>query len=500
MSLGRGKVDFLKSCGRLALLGGVIGVAGLSLPVMAQEAGSGQGIDADDPAPERSFELTPFVSAEESFSDNVFNTEDGEQSDFITTLEAGLDLTNRSRRSEVDFSYTLSKDIYADNSELNGERHSMLGNGEVIVIEDWLNFDGNIAITEQNVTQTGSTTATDRTVANDRTRVINFGFGPSLAHSFGRWASTELAYQYKGVQFKDTSTSDSGSAPSDATIHEFTYVLDSGPKFGKLGLGLDASYVETDKEEGTDTERSNAQIRGEYAFTSHYSGTARVGIDEYDGDDGSEQLDGGYGFIGVRAQFTERVDASFEVGHRNDNETFTADVAYRPTSRTEFTLSHDQSVQSQQERIATQPIFVNGILVNPNDLGTDLVESTTRTQSLDASFSHQRERTGVTANVRWRQRDFAIDDTDDSILNIGVDLTHDFTRKATGTLNMDYSDTLDTRTANSGQTSYRMGMDVDYDLNDTLTSKMGYSVLYREEEAGQDITENVFFVSLRKEF
>lgn len=495
MSFGRGKVDFLKDCGRMALLSGVIGVAGLQTPVLAQDASA----DAKD-APERTFTLTPFISGKESFSDNVFNTEDGRQADFITTLEAGVDLKNESRRSTVDFSYTLSKDIYADNSELNGERHSMLGNGEVVVIEDWLNFDANIAISQQNVTQTGSTTATDRTASSDRTRVINYGFGPSLEHSFGRWASTELAYKFKGVDFQKPSTGESSSAPADATIHEVTYTLESGPKFGKLQLGLDASYTDTDKAEGTDTTRSNAQVRSEYAFTTHFSGTARVGVDEYDGNDGSEDFDGAYGFIGTRIRFSERLDASLEVGDRNDNATFTADISYRPTPRTELSLSHDQSVQTQQEQLTTQPIFVNGVLVNPNDVGTTLVDSTTRTQRLDATFIHRRKRTEFKADIGWRQRDFTIDNTEDSTLNLGVDISHEFTRKATGTLNLDYSDTLETRTDNSDQTSYRMGMDLGYDLNDTLTSNFGYNVLYRTEEAGQDVLENVFFVSLRKEF
>lgn len=493
MSSGRGKIELLRGCGRRALLGGFLGLAALPVCAVAQEA------DSDVP-PERSFELTPFISGKESFSDNVFNTEDGRQSDFITTLEAGVDVTNRSRRSELDFTYTLSRDIYADNSELNGERHSMRGRGEVEVIEDWLNFDANIAISEQNVSQTGSTTASDRTASSDRTRIINYGFGPSLEHAFGRWASTELAYQFKGVEFQDTSTGASDSAPSNSTIHEITYTLESGPKFGKLGMGFDASYVDTDKDEGDDTKRKNAQVRGEYNFTTHFAGTARVGYDDYDGNDGSENFDGAYGFIGARAQFTDRVDASVEVGRRNDNPTFTADVSYQPTSRTEFTLSHDQTVQTQQERLASQPIFVNGILVNPNDLGTDLVDSTTRTQSLDVGFSHRRERTEFTSTVRFRQRDFTIDDSDDATLSVGLDLSHDFTRKATGTWTLDYSDIVESRTSDGGQTSYRMGLELDYDLNDTLKTMVGYDFLYRTEEAGEDILENVLFVSLRKDF
>lgn len=502
MSFGRGKVDFLKDCSRVALLSSVIGIAGLQGIALAQDKGTDiqdASADAKD-APQRTFTLTPFISGKESFSDNVFSTEDGEQADFITTVEAGVDLKNESRRSTIDFSYTLSKDIYADNSELNGTRHNMLGNGEVILLEDWLKFNANIAISEQNVSQTGSTTATDRTASSDRTRVINYGLGPTLVHSFGRWASTELGYKYKGVDFKKPSTGASSSAPANATIQEITYNLESGPKFGNLDLAFDSSYTNTDKAEGADTERSNAQIRGEYAFTTHFSGIARVGVDKYNGDDSSEQYDGGYGFLGGRIRFSERLDASLEIGNRNDNNTFTADVSYRPTPRTEFTLSHDQSVQTQQETLSTEPIFVNGILVNPNDLGTTLVDSTTRTRRLDASFTHRRKRTEFKADVGWRQRDFAVDNTDDATLNLGVDVSHDFTKKATGTLNVKYSDTLDTRTDNTDQTSYRMGMDLDYDLSDTLVSKFGYSVLYRTEEAGQDIVENVFFVSLRKDF
>lgn len=63
--------------------------------------------------------VAPFVQAKQEYSDNILFTEDNETSDSITTLTAGLEIEQKTKRLNAGFSGQYDKLLYWDHDELN---------------------------------------------------------------------------------------------------------------------------------------------------------------------------------------------------------------------------------------------------------------------------------------------------------------------------------------------------------------------------------------------
>ena len=67
--------------------------------------------------------LTPRLSVEEQYDDNIFLTETDEQDDFITTISPGVDLKYETPTQMIDLDYEFQRLFYSDFSELDYSGH-----------------------------------------------------------------------------------------------------------------------------------------------------------------------------------------------------------------------------------------------------------------------------------------------------------------------------------------------------------------------------------------
>jgi len=73
------------------------------------------------------FNLIPSIALREEFNDNIFFSVEDEVDDLITTISAGLDIVEKSERTDSYLKVRLDDNIYADNDDLNAVDQYYLG-------------------------------------------------------------------------------------------------------------------------------------------------------------------------------------------------------------------------------------------------------------------------------------------------------------------------------------------------------------------------------------
>ena len=452
--------------------------------------------------------ITPFVQISESFTDNAFGSTTDEKSDFFTTVTAGVDLAVDSKRAEFDLGYELDRDQYIEESDLNTTRHQLLTDGSLEFIENWASIEGRVAVTEQDIISTSAETAGDRSINRNRSRVVNYSFGPVLEHSFGDWASTELSYKFNGVEFHQTDSDETTSQPEPTTVQKVTWGLDSGTSFNKFEWDLNASYEDTDTESASGTDdgqrSQNTNLEGDFGYliSSGITGTMRVGHDDNNDPSVTDNQNGAYGFVGVDLNANDRFLASLEVGERYDESTVEMSVEYLPSPRTSLSLTRTSVLQNQQQQLTDNASRdEDGDLVNPNEVSGGFLFETALTETTRAEFAHAfNDRTAFATSVTIVDREFSSDNTSSSTLSGEVALLHFLSRKLEGGVTVSFSDTLKTRTANTDETSVQLSGLLQYTMNESLTGTLGYVHLDRQDDADGDSSENLVTVRLRKTF
>lgn len=121
-----------------AILGGVIGIG-----ATAQELGRGQSVD-DRTKPENaplgiragSFVISPELSLSETFDDNIFATDDGTVSDFITKISPVLNIKSDWNRHELKFNTGGDFGFFADNDRENFQDYFAKVSGRFDIVRD----------------------------------------------------------------------------------------------------------------------------------------------------------------------------------------------------------------------------------------------------------------------------------------------------------------------------------------------------------------------------
>ena len=456
----------------------------------------------------------PLVEIEESITDNAFSSgSEDRQMDFITTATAGFEFDAKTRRTEAGISYKLNRDIYKDNSELNGTRHDLLADGKFELIEDWLRIEGDASISEENIGSVGDLTATDRsTASSEQSQIINYSVGPVLEHDFNRHNFVELSYKYSVVDFSktDAASESANSAQPGATVMQDVELEFGVSKFEKFEWTFSGSYSDSDQEEtGATTSSSDTRIQkwnGETRILSDITRSVRAlgefGWDHSNAASVEDRQNGFYYFLGVRLNMADRLEGDVLIGNRFDERTVNANLTYSPSERTTVGLTWDKKIQTQQQELATGATRdANGQLVSANNLVLQFVDQTALTETFKLDFSHQRsERTSYGAGLTVQSRNFSGEDSDEVTATLQADIKYRLSRKLTSEADISFTDTVATRTANSGQTTVNLGGELSYDHNDSLKSSLSYNYLVRRDDAKVDVRENVLSLKLSKTF
>lgn len=340
--------------------------------------------------------LTPTVSVTETYSDNIDQLPDGQESSAILSdVTPALALRWRSARvtAAADASATFRHQTAGEDKGV--EILPGLGGFSTFEVSRDLFFvDASASVSQQLLN-----TRQNDTSAN-RDTVQNYSLSPYVVGQFGGFANAELRYTLDQVLTgQDNNAAFAGSTAndlSDATTHTMRATLDSGADFSRLVWSLAASASESSRVDTTDVSRRDVALNVEYPVARWLSVLGGAGYQKFDDGDPVDEVDGPSWDAGILLRPGPRTELRATYGKRYDEQSLDAELTYRIGPRTTFVASYNEKLETGQERILDDLQFISadpttGVLIdsrtglpfNPNTSTTGLQDQTTRTKTLN---------------------------------------------------------------------------------------------------------------------
>ncbi|MGR8920791.1 MAG: TIGR03016 family PEP-CTERM system-associated outer membrane protein, partial [Gammaproteobacteria bacterium] len=212
--------------------------------------------------------LTPRFTVQETFTDNVAQTEVDPQDDFITELTPGISLRGRSRRLSSNVDYNFRRNIYANNPRLDDSNHQLQGRSDLEVIEDHVFVEANSTISQQLLNSQGFVSRNQRSRNGNRQDATRYEVSPRFRERFGSWATAEFRYSFDSVSFSADPNNNAAGVPlanpgNDTDQDEYSFDLNSGRKFARTPMSLTWDRRVNESGQGTDVFES---LRGRIGY------------------------------------------------------------------------------------------------------------------------------------------------------------------------------------------------------------------------------------------
>ncbi|MBT5108741.1 MAG: TIGR03016 family PEP-CTERM system-associated outer membrane protein [Rhodospirillaceae bacterium] len=457
------------------------------------------------------WDIIPSASVTQSVTDNARSVNTGKEADLITTATAGIAINGNGRRAQLDFSYDISKDIFWDNSELNGVRNSLLGAGNFELWEDHIFIDTRASITQQSLARTGGQTASDRGAGtNDQSVVVNYSITPNFAHRYGNWAESDIIVAFSETRFLESDTGTASTQPDASRSYDVTTLLRSGPKFTQLTWELNGNRTFT----SDDTNRQTAELSGEYAVNRHVAVLARAGQETID--NSGINADNGAEFFwrgGFRLTPGPRSSIRLETGRRFGVSTFSGDASYQISSRTALTATYEEEVLTDRQllnsnlgNLVRDPI--SGLLINPatgqladpNSLESDFQEQTTLQKNFSIALTGASGRNTFAISGTGNVREDLTANTEDVTVGLTVTLDRRIWPNLDGGVNGNVSSTIQSASG-AEDVIFNSGAFLTYTLGQNFSGTLRYDYLNRDSQGEiDDVEENAISLSLQKQF
>ena len=466
------------------------------------------------PAEAGKWTIDPFVGLEQQFTDNARSLKEPGEMDTITTLDAGINVRGHGARVNLNLDYRMSRDTYWDNSDLNGNRQNLLTQGDVELWENILFLDARAAMSDVTVSQSGAVTATDRTATSNRTRTLSASIAPTVRHHLGSWADTEFVYRLNEIRFFQSDAGDTDAGVPNSRIHELRSAVTSGDRFQRLHWQLNASTTINYSANEFRSRRDRMTASADYDISRHVSVIGTVGNDKVrDKTDSSDSNSGTSWSAGVELRPNQRGRLRVEYGRRFNTDSITGNLEYKFSQAINLSAAYTIDVTTQQEALANSlnnivfdPLtgqFVDqttGLPVDPNNLGTDLVDATLKTQRFSLGLNGTRGRNSFSVGADMTKRDIGTTGGRDQTTSLQATLARRLTPKTNGSVNGAYVRNTQSGGSDTQEQTIRAGANLDYNFSTSFTGSMNYRHLRRISSAGNGLTENVVSVRFRKNF
>jgi uncharacterized protein (PEP-CTERM system associated) len=508
-----------------AALGIVLGAASAAfaqdIPALGGPAPEGpapvaEGGSFTAPGERKGYTFIPRVDFRETLTDNALGTTFNRSADLISTVNPGFRLSGEGGRTKLTMDYAFGYDKYLNNSSQDGSRHNLLGTGTAELSREFLFIDGQASISQELIDRTGAITATER-ANNNLTSTQTIRLSPYIKTSFRDLATSEVRYAFGDVT--------SGSDLGDATRHEFTASLKSGPDFAYFSWGVAANYFLTERSTNTattfgGTSSSTAQttldINLQYVLTRELSVLGSVGYQKVDDNGLQNAPDGATLSLGFEYTPGPRTKIRVLGNHRNNDDFASLQGSYAFDTGVIATISYDESITSGQDQLLNnvstlstnqQGQFVNGQNQTPfsptgsalglNNLANTSVRRTTATATLSGAIG----RSTFAGRILHEEFSSGTGTTDQTSNGISVSYTRElgiFTRLTTS---LDYTRSEIGSVPVETDDTYRLSLGFSRDLTPTVSmSLFGTSLQRFSNIDGKGTRENAAILALTKTF
>ncbi len=466
------------------------------------------------------FRITPKVDVSESYTDNVRAVSEGAEADLITETQAGANFFADGNRLDLNLDLAAINESHLDTNGLNSTRPQILGIGSIELFKDHLFIDSSISLSETSTLRGGAISARDRSLPSNRTRQLLFDVAPRYEQRLGRWLDATLQYSHSESRFSEpsagvTGVTIAGLPPTgrvrDQKMDRASMLLDTGQHFSRISSQLEFSS-ETNKRGSAKLTEERVDLANEYRLNRHVGLIARAGYEDVSDPDPSLASTGPTWAIGAHLQPGPRLDFRTEIGRKYDASNVAANLTYEISSFYVLTASFEQAVRTQQEarlnRLNSLITGADGGLIDPTTgifrdpaaTGFDLDNSSFREDLFRLGLTGTRGRNTVNFLVDLSNREFDQATAKEEQLDVRLNVRRRLQPKLTGSVGLNYSDVLTSRTPGTGDTRYQGDATLSYRLGEIFTSRVEYSHLQRSSDAGRDTSENIVLLGLRAVF
>lgn len=467
--------------------------------------------------------LEPSAGLSESYTDNVRGVRSGEEADWITESSAGGRLTANGNRLNLNLNMNAAHETHLNTKGIDGFRPSILGAGDVELLEDRLFIEGAVSLSEVTASRSGPVSATQRNLPSNKRQLMTYSFDPRLEYRFARMAEATLRYSYSETLVSQPGagtgvTAGAGFAAGstgDSKTESISLELGTGPRFGRLDSQL-VLRSEADQSAGRgETTEDRAELINEYQLSRQFALIFRGGYEDIGDPNPGLTSSGATGAIGFRLKPGPKLDLRMEKGRRFQGSNLEIEARYQITPSYKMTASFTQSVETQQSSrlnrlrgLVADPVTgelidpVTGNPADPNSTGFTLDNGSFQQDLARFGLSGVRGRNSVNFGADYTSQDFKTGNTSEDQFDVNLNIRRKMRRNLTGSLGLGYSDILQSRTPGTAETTYDGSARLDYVLGKSLTSSLEYTRLLRTPESNitDALSEDIVTIGVRANF
>lgn len=455
------------------------------------------------------WQVTPTISFEETYSDNVDLDPDGEEeSAFISSVRPGITFFADAARINWAFSGNVAiQHQTAGEDEGVDLEVDLNSSGTVELFEDLFFIDGSASVSQEVLNSDTASSGSDENSTNRET-IQNYRFSPYIQNRLGDFARAETRYTLSQVFI------DSDDA-SDTTTHEGRFNLNSGPDFTQFSWGLSLSASEAMPSDDDDISRRDANFTTTYALTRTFFLIGSVGYQQFDDGDTDNEVDDPTWRTAVRWQPSRRTQVEIGYGQRDDETSFDGSLRHDITTRTRLSASYSETLRTSQEALGRN---LDLITFNPdsgqfenretgeaitsvNDLPFEVNDETTRVSTFRVGLNGTRDRDSFGLNFSAEVEESDSSDSNDDETEYGVRANwgralNNRTRFNTSG-EYEYNDL-----GTSIETEYTLRAGLSYNVFRNVSANVDYTFRIREsdEDSSEEFKENAITVGLRANF
>ena len=435
--------------------------------------------------------LTPSVSANQVYSDNIELNPSGEEShDFVTTLNAGASLRGTGRRLQVNLDYNLQRLMYARSTSADTTRQQWQADASSELVEQIVFLEARTTMSQQNISNTGRQDSTNIALTGNTTDVLTYSVTPIVRHHFGGIGDAEARYEFSKVDAD-------GNAGSGKTT-DLSTLISSGREFPKLPWSISTRNTRIDNDSGSKTRFQNIEGTARYKFTRQYGVLASAGYES--NDFASSRGDGDSGVIwSIGGIWTPTPRTSVEAGYtrRYFDPSYFLNASHR-SRRMVFTASYSEDLTTTSQRLLDRELipledaFGEPILepISGDQIGLPIFDETLTDEvqinrTLRGSTSYSGRRGTATVSVFNTLREFQVSGDEDHTFGLSVSTSRRLSHRATLSVNGSWT-RQNPQGAGGDSTQWQLGSVLTYTVASDVTASLDLRRLTRDSDTPSD--------------
>jgi hypothetical protein len=431
--------------------------------------------------------ITPILSIEQVFTDNVRAQGDDRDADGVTVLTGAVRaLLTTSRINAVADVNLYYNEFWATNTldNLNG---GGLVAGRVEVLENFFFVDG-IASKQDVYLSPNDISASGLTTGQGTLQQENFAVRPFIRTQILGIADLLVAGNYGQVQFDKPVVGVAATTLTDITVKQAGAKITTGERSSLYELIATAEYLETDQ----GFEQRNVVGGAILKLTPNIAAIGRIGYEKIF-DPSFPEIRGTVWSVGGRYTFNKDSTIQFEVGRRFEDNSYRGELnlalspfiravgAYTDTlTPVQLTLVRNvDDLLDQEGNFQIDPPNAPSI---PDPL---LLDTIVRDKEMRLATVYTKDLQSVSLLGGYTERYYPSLNDDESFYFFGLQMQEQLSRQLEYTLNARFQDNYQTLATGTPSEIYSAEFAVAYQWNTYLTLTGGYA--YRLEQAPGDL-------------